>query len=184
MRLKLVPHPDTPFPALRGIEVEVTRRASGGLELHYFVMGAIREVAWPEVCPSARSERLWEHTCFEAFVSEAGRADYHEINLSPSTCWAAYRFMGYRTGMQVARGVATTDMRSRVTSTTHVLRAQVPLTGLPGLSETAPWTLGLSAVIEARDGTKSYWALKHPLGKPDFHHPDCFALTLAPPGNP
>ena len=38
--------------------------------------------------------------------------------------------------------------------------------------------LALSAVIEELDGTKSYWALAHPPGKPDFHHPDCFALTL------
>jgi hypothetical protein len=30
------------------------------------------------------------------------------------------------------------------------------------------------------DGTKSYWALAHPQGKPDFHHVDSFALTLAP----
>jgi hypothetical protein len=35
--------------------------------------------------------------------------------------------------------------------------------------------LGLSAVLEEQDGTKSYWALAHPPGgKPDFHHPDCF----------
>ncbi len=44
------------------------------------------------------------------------------------------------------------------------------------------WKLALSAVIEETDGTKSYWALRHPPGAPDFHHPDCFALTLeAPP---
>ena len=31
------------------------------------------------------------------------------------------------------------------------------------------------------DGGISYWALAHPPGKPDFHHPDSFALTLPPP---
>lgn len=41
--------------------------------------------------------------------------------------------------------------------------------------------VGLCAVIEETDGTKSYWALRHPPGPPDFHHPDCFALTLGPP---
>ena len=40
------------------------------------------------------------------------------------------------------------------------------------------WDLGLSAVLEERDGTKSYWALAHPSGKPDFHHPDCFIARL------
>lgn len=41
--------------------------------------------------------------------------------------------------------------------------------------------VGLSAVIEETDGTKSYWALRHPPGPPDFHHPDCFAVELAAP---
>ena len=35
-----------------------------------------------------------------------------------------------------------------------------------------------TAVIEEADGTKSYWALAHPSDKPDFHHPDSFALDL------
>ena len=41
------------------------------------------------------------------------------------------------------------------------------------------WALGLSAVLEEQDGTKSYWALGHPNGdKPDFHDPACFAAHL------
>ena len=30
--------------------------------------------------------------------------------------------------------------------------------------------IGLSAILEEEDGTKSYWALAHPPDKPDFHH--------------
>jgi hypothetical protein len=41
--------------------------------------------------------------------------------------------------------------------------------------------LGLSAVVEHADGARSYWALQHPPGKPDFHHPDSFAMQLALP---
>jgi hypothetical protein len=42
------------------------------------------------------------------------------------------------------------------------------------------WQLGLSAVLEEKDGTKSYWALAHPADeKPDFHAPDCFVARLA-----
>ncbi|MGH8562518.1 MAG: hypothetical protein ACRES4_11180, partial [Nevskiales bacterium] len=37
---------------------------------------------------------------------------------------------------------------------------------------------GLSAVIEAANGSLSYWALKHPAEEPDFHHPDSFTLSL------
>lgn len=50
----------------------------------------------------------------------------------------------------------------------------------PGLWPGKACHVGLSAVIEEADGTKSYWALAHPPGKPDFHHGDGFALEMAP----
>jgi hypothetical protein len=40
-----------------------------------------------------------------------------------------------------------------------------------------PW-LGLAAVIEDRARVLSYWALKHPSEKPDFHHGDGFVIEL------
>lgn len=44
--------------------------------------------------------------------------------------------------------------------------------------------IGLSAVIEDVDGNISYWAFHHPPGKPDFHHPESFALVLPVPERP
>ena len=46
------------------------------------------------------------------------------------------------------------------------------------LPQGRPLRLGLSAVVEDVDGILSYWALRHPSGKPDFHHTDAFALQL------
>ena len=41
------------------------------------------------------------------------------------------------------------------------------------------WWIGLSAILEEKDGTKSYWAVAHPDGdKPDFHDAACFAAHL------
>jgi hypothetical protein len=40
------------------------------------------------------------------------------------------------------------------------------------------WQLGLSAVIEEKIARKTYWALRHPPGRPDFHHSDGFALEI------
>jgi hypothetical protein len=106
----------------------------------------------------------------EAFVATDG--GYLEFNFSPSTEWAAYRFSGYREGM------AELDIpapKITVSQTDHALQ----LTADIALPEPAT-RLGLSAVIEEKDGTKSYWALHHPPGdRPDFHHPDCFALDLS-----
>ena len=38
--------------------------------------------------------------------------------------------------------------------------------------------LGLAAVIEDKARVLSYWALKHPAEKPDFHHADSFVVEL------
>ena len=40
----------------------------------------------------------------------------------------------------------------------------------------------ISRVIEEQGGAKSYWALIHPEGSPDFHAPACFAATLPAAG--
>ena len=40
------------------------------------------------------------------------------------------------------------------------------------------WEMGLSAVLEEQDGTKSYWALAHLNEQPDFHDPGCFVARL------
>jgi hypothetical protein len=61
-----------------------------------------------------------------------------------------------------------------------IFDAAIPAAGLPAV----PWTFGFSAVIEEEGGMVSYWALNHPDGDPDFHHPACFAATLEAPRGP
>ncbi len=121
---------------------------------------------------SRRADKLWEHTCFELFVKPADQKEYSEFNFAPSTEWAAYRFVGYRAG--VADLVIAPPVIERLTDG---VRTTIDLGALPG----DDWRIGLSAVIEESDGTKSYWALAHPAGRPDFHDPACFALELAAP---
>jgi len=38
--------------------------------------------------------------------------------------------------------------------------------------------VGLAVIIEEETGGYSYWALRHPPGKPDFHRQEAFALVL------
>jgi hypothetical protein len=38
--------------------------------------------------------------------------------------------------------------------------------------------LGLASVIEDKARVLSYWSLKHPAEKPDFHHRDSFVVEL------
>jgi hypothetical protein len=70
--------------------------------------------------------------------------------------------------------VRTTDSRLE-------LDALVRLDGLSANHPHASLRIGLSAVIEASDGL-SYWALRHPADKPDFHDAAGFSLLLEPPG--
>jgi hypothetical protein len=73
---------------------------------------------------------------------------------------------------------APPKIESRPTAETYTLEAQLNLDALPSLPADATWALNLTAVIEETNGHKSYWALSHAPGKPDFHHADCFALEL------
>lgn len=181
MRLALQPHPETPSGSVTSIQVEVERLENNIVELHYFVSGKISHLQMPPVGAPLRSDRLWEHSCFEAFVRTASQASYYEYNLSPSTCWASYRFADYRAGMHFPVIAAPPEIHIRVTSKTFVLSTNLMLDGLPLLPGAADWHVGLSAVIEEINGKKSYWAIAHAHGPPDFHHRDCFAHELKAP---
>lgn len=143
------------------------------LLVEYAVTGDIAALKLPAVTAPARRDNLWQATCFELFVA-LDDGSYAEFNFSSSTCWAAYRFDDYRIGMRAAERV---EPLISVTGTDHRLEVTVQL-DLAVLVPDLDRSVGLSAVIEQADGTKSWWALAHPLDKPDFHHRDCFALQL------
>lgn len=170
MRLALKPHPDTSDPPAIAIEVELRRPERTRLLLRYSLTGAVSDLLLAAPAAAERRDNLWQQTCFEAFVAEAREEGYREFNFSPSTQWAAYRFDGYRSGMQLAE--TTPDIAVHLLEDCVTLEAALPLSGA------GPWRLGLTAIIEEKGGRKSYWALAHPPGAPDFHHPACFALEL------
>ena len=178
MRQALKLHPDSRCLAATGIDVEVARPRSGGLLLRYFVAGRPGDLRLPPATAPTRGDQLWRHTCFEAFIRASPGAGYYELNFSPSRQWAAYRFDDYRSGMRVPDEIGAPSVEVRSNGASYELQASLELDRVPGLPSGARWCLGLSAVIEEAGGGKSYWALAHPPGDPDFHHSDCFALEL------
>lgn len=168
----LLCHPDTPA-GIGGVSVEIIP-STENLMLTWHVKGAER-LLLPQRTSAQRRDGLWQTTCFELFVQGAD-AGYREFNFSSSGAWAAYRFTGYREGMMpldmLAPAIALEQSGERL-----ALTVTLDASALPPM----PWKIGLSAVIEETSGTKSYWALAHPPGKPDFHHPACFALQLPYP---
>jgi hypothetical protein len=186
MRQTLRLHPDSFCFAVTHIEVEVVRPRAGSLVLAYVVTGKISDLAMPLVAAAVRTDELWRHTCFEAFVRSLPGPAYYEFNFAPSTQWAAYRFSSYRSGMRVASEISAPRISVETTSERYMLRASLELDRVPASPESggengrgAMWRLGLSAVIEETNGRQSYWALAHPPGRADFHHSDCFTLAVA-----
>jgi hypothetical protein len=209
MRLALKLHPDSLCSAVTRIEVEIARPRAGDLVLSYRVTGKIGDLRLPPATAAARTDELWRHTCFEAFVRPSPGAAYYEFNFAPSTQWAAYRFDSYRSGMHVAAGIGAPRIEPQSAAECYTLQAALELSpaisspaggggqlnqsspagGGGQLNQSSPasgggqggglWRLGVAAVIEETSGRKSYWALAHPPGKPDFHHPDSFAHVLS-----
>lgn len=156
------------------------RVSSTGLSVAFRLTGDVAALRIPPVGPGNRADELWRHTCFEAFVKPDGGEAYFEFNFSPSGEWAAYRFDSYRQGM--ANANTDVAIQARLTDAGLDLLATATLAGLPELA--GPWRAGLTAVIEAADGSLSYWSVAHPPGRPDFHHADCFALQVPAPQDP
>ena len=185
---RLLPHPGAPAASIEAVEVEVVRTGAEAVLLRFSVTGG--ELALPARCAPERADDLWQTTCFELFLRPPGSPAYFEFNFSPSSRWAAYAFESHRHGRR--------DLRLRVApvvdpdpdgeggsgAAAYALEAEVDLSDLPP----AALRMGLSAIVEETDGTRSYWALAHPPGdKPDFHDPSSFVLELPayhPPPSP
>ncbi len=166
--MHLIAHPDCLPPSVGSIDVSVW--AEGGRWHFRFLVEGADELVLPEPQPPGRADELWKQTCFEAFVTLPG-GGYVELNFSPSSQWAAYRFDDYRSGMRIEP--AEVEIWLDGGETWIGVEAAVRCEAL-----TAGASLGLSAVIRERESA-SYWALGHPDGAPDFHDRACFKARLA-----
>ena len=173
----LLPHPDTPEPAVRTLSVAVERDGAQ-LWLRYVVECDMEAIQWPAPAAPEFTDGLWQHTCFEVFVRGGKGAAYVEGNFSPSWEYAFYGFTGHRSGMTPYPDATDPSIGLDGAHDQFALEATLDVARIAPELANADWTIGLSAVIENADGQKSYFALAHPGGAPDFHHPACFALEL------
>jgi hypothetical protein len=158
-------HPETYSQAIHGIEARVGWTDDGGLAIAYVLTGDLTRLRIPLPRKPRHADRLWEHTCFEAFVGVVGKSEYCEFN---------------RESVPLVGKERAPEITMRSDENSLELDAIVRLDHLPLIQPRASLKLALSAVIEENSGMLSYWALRHPAGKPDFHHPDSFTLELEP----
>jgi hypothetical protein len=177
----LLPHPVPESGPMQGHieELAVTVDAQPSrLCLHYRLRAKLQSLQLPEPRTPQRTDGLWRHSCFEAFIGFANGGEYWEFNFSPSGAWASYHFNRYREGMEPLLVGAPPEIRRHDAEDQLDLDVDVDLSWLTRSRSGARLKLGLAAVIEDRAHVLSWWALKHPGPKPDFHHADGFAIEL------
>ena len=170
MRLKLIPHPATPPKAVLAVDADICGCRDEEMVITFNVVGG--PVVWPDLVSPAREDGLWETTCFELFLKPVDGDSYFEFNFSPSTAWAAYQFEAYRDRRRDFHQCFDPFLTNLAPS--GLLEVVFDMEELPA----GRLRMGVCAVIEETGGRKSYWALAHPPGDPDFHHPDCFQIEL------
>jgi hypothetical protein len=169
---RLIPHPDSPPDQLTSLEVDVVLDRE---EISVDFRAEPRDaVLMPEPRGGGRTDGLWEATCFELFLKPEGGEAYFEFNFATTREWAAYRFSGYRDGMELLPAPLDFCISAHPWAEVDLLSVDLDLGFLP------PGTarLGISAVIEEVSGRRSYWALEHAPEEPDFHNPACFTLEV------
>jgi len=172
---EMIRHPAAGSEAVRRIAVEAAR-AADALDISFHIEGEMSLLAMPAARAAQRSDGLWRHSCFEAFLQGGGGKGYVEFNFSPSGAWAAYRFSARRSGRESPMLTAPrTEIRLGPDWLTMDIRlsadAIAEFTGMPIAA-------GFAAVIEDRHGALSWWALAHRAAAPDFHDPATFTLRL------
>lgn len=177
-RVTLQPHHQTPCPAVRELAVRVSGSPENALVLHYELSGDIAQLRVPAAVPAVETDGLWQHTCFELFAARVGFPQYCEYNFSPSGQWAGYAFGDYRV-RDTTRSLPPPHVRLARLRESLTLSVCLPAGAFHALGdETADLCFGLSAVIEDASGYRSYWALSHAAGQPDFHRRESFSLSL------
>jgi hypothetical protein len=80
---RLTAHPSTPNDAVRSLGVQIRAEEPDVLMLEYSLVADMSCIRVPLSGAGGSSHRLWEHTCFEAFVAAGDAPGYDEFNFSP-----------------------------------------------------------------------------------------------------
>ncbi len=171
----LVPFPGNPPPV--SLKIGGSLRRYGNM-MHIFIQVAgdhMDRIRIPALIESpARIYGLWEQTCFELFLAPLESCQYWEFNLSPSGAWNVYRFNAYREGMLQEPAFSALPFQVNRHQTSFSISLDFDSRNLFGPQLVI--AAGICAVIEDKNGVKSYWALTHTAGKPDFHARKSFTI--------
>ncbi len=171
-----------PFPAPNLPKISLTGEISlqdNIVNLHYSLSGKIENILFPPTAVNpSRKDELWKGTCFEFFLAIKNQPQYWEFNLSPSGDWNVYRMDAYRrVGFREETSIQQLPFEVRSEAREFHLNLLANLH--PILPPGQLLKIGITTIIQTKDGRESYWALAHPAPVADFHVRESFILGLA-----
>lgn len=177
----LVPHPtEATAPDVRFVASAALDRSE--LRLAFVLCGDLATLALPApaAVPEGR-DRLWEHTCFEAFAGGSTGDAYLELNLSPSGDFALWSFTAYRRDMRPVALASAPCLAVEREASRLEIRAGLARAVLEEKLGAPPYRIALTAVVEDAHDRRSFWAIRHGGARPDFHLAADRALVVYPP---
>jgi hypothetical protein len=173
----LIPFPDPAVPDLT-IKGGLVRQ-DNLLGIHYALHGKIENILLPTLSVNpTRKEELWKATCFEFFLAVKDLPQYWEFNLSPSRDWNVYRMDAYRRiGFREEMSIQQLQFEVQKDTNGFLLKMAIDLNPIIRLEQILE--VGVTAVVQTKEGNETYWALVHPAPVADFHLRESFILAMA-----
>ena len=172
----LIPFPDPSTPDIT-ITGKILRR-NNLLTIHYGLAGKTGDIFLPALSINpTRKDDLWKFTCLEFFLAVKRLPQYWEFNLSPSGDWNVYHMDAYRRiGFREETSIRGLQLEIQGFSNDFLLNAAVDLN--PIIQAEQILEVGVTAVIQTKEGSETHWALMHPAPEADFHLRESFTLSV------
>ena len=168
------------YPAPNPPAIEITgiaTRQEDHLSIHYDVRGDVEIIHFPAFATPARKDDLWKATCFEFFLTIPDLPEYWEFNMSPSSEWNVYRMDAYRRiGFREETAISQLPFDFRKDNNGYTFDVSVDMS--PIIQSEQNIQIGITAIIQTKDGDETYWALVHPGKQADFHLRESFILEI------
>lgn len=173
----LIPFLDANVPDIT-IKGKILRQ-NNLLTIHYVLTGKIEDIFLPSLSVNpTRKDDLWKTTCLEFFVAVEELPQYWEFNISPSGDWNVYYIDAYRRiGFREEMSIEWLQFETEKAANGFLLTADVDLNPIIRLEQILE--VGVTAVIQTKEGRETYWALTHPAPEADFHQRESFVLAMA-----
>lgn len=183
MQYKLESFTKTPFPLDIGVNASIIETK---LNINYRLVGTISEIENlnSPTSVSERADELWKSTCFEWFAKSNRFAKYWEFNSATNGQWNFYQLDDYRKNLMPSEALRNPKLESSLQADQNPCFEFKVAIDLNSLLLTENLSLNelsfaITNVIKWKTGETSYFSLKHPNEKPDFHHPCGFILNFS-----